>query len=90
MRNPVRTRAKLLDPWRIDATRERLSGAFVSDISKRRSGIACPRCQASMREITRIAPLGHEAGLVAYECSACDYVTSVLVPAGRQTNDDAV
>jgi len=31
-----------------------------------------------MNEVVRIAPLGHEAGLIAYECGVCDYVTSVL------------
>jgi hypothetical protein len=43
------------EPWRIDAKRVRLSGEFVSDVPKTGSGIACPRCQTSMRrEITRI------------------------------------
>jgi hypothetical protein len=31
-----------------------------------------------MEEAVRIAPLVHESGLIAYECSACRYVTSVL------------
>jgi hypothetical protein len=41
-------------------------------------------------EITRIAPLRNEPGLIAYECSACGYVTGVILPAGEQTNDDAL
>ena len=31
-----------------------------------------------------IAPVGHESGLVAYECPVCHYVTSVL----WQPNED--
>ena len=34
-------------------------------------------------------PLKNEAGLVAYECSACGYVMSVIVPAGKPTSDKA-
>jgi hypothetical protein len=40
--------------------------------------MACPRCQAAMKEVVSIAPLGHESGLIAYECPACRYLTSVL------------
>jgi hypothetical protein len=36
-----------------------------------------------MHEVTRIAPLPKDPGLVAYECPACSYVTSVFLPAGR-------
>ena len=32
-----------------------------------------------MKEVVSIAPIGHEPGLVAYECPACGYVTSVLL-----------
>jgi hypothetical protein len=42
-----------------------------------------------MREVTRVEPLQKEAGLIAYGCSACGYVTSVILPARKQTNDDA-
>ncbi len=66
-----------------------LLGEFLSDVSKRLRGTACPRCQTSMREVTRVEPLQKEAGLIAYECSACGYVTSVILPAGQQTNDHA-
>jgi hypothetical protein len=31
-----------------------------------------------MKEVVSIAPLGDESGLIAYECPACRYVTSVL------------
>jgi hypothetical protein len=65
------------------------SGEFVSDVPKRPSGTICPRCHTSTREITRIAPLRREPGLIAYECSACAYLTSVILPAGEQTNEDA-
>ena len=39
-----------------------------------------------MREVTRIAPLLKEPGLIAYECSDCGYLASVMVPA-EQTNN---
>jgi hypothetical protein len=40
----------------------------------------CPRCKAAqMAEILTIAPLLHEPGLIAYECAACGYVSSVIV-----------
>jgi hypothetical protein len=42
-----------------------------------------------MAEIMRIAPLGDELGLIAYECPACGKVTSVLVPAEGETGHDA-
>ena len=78
---------KLIKPWRIDAKECACSnGEFVSDASKRRSGIACPRCHTSMAEIMRIAPLGNEPGLIAYECPACGKVTSEIWPAGRTTD----
>jgi hypothetical protein len=31
-----------------------------------------------MEEVVRIAPLVNESGLIAYECPACLYVTSVF------------
>jgi hypothetical protein len=31
-----------------------------------------------MEEVVRIAPVGNEPGLIAYECPACSCVTSVL------------
>jgi hypothetical protein len=80
------------NPWTRGAlTRKGVSslGEFVSDASKRRSGTPCPRCQTSMREVTRIAPLLGEPGLIAYECPACDYLTSVIVPAEGETGHDA-
>jgi hypothetical protein len=32
-------------------------------------------------EVTRVPPLRNEDGLIACECSACSYVTSVIWPA---------
>ncbi len=43
---------------------------------------------APMREIITIAPIGTEPGLIAYECSACSYVTNVIVPAEAESRDD--
>ena len=40
--------------------------------------VACPRCKAPMEEVVRIAPVGNEPGLIAYECPSCNCVTSVL------------
>ena len=79
-------KGKPLDWWRIDAKGMRLSGEFVSDVTKRRRGIACPRCHTSMGEIMRIAPLRTEPGLIAYECPTCGKVTSEIWPAGRTTD----
>jgi hypothetical protein len=36
-----------------------------------------------MREVMRIPPLQSEPGLIAYECSACNYTTSEILPAQR-------
>ena len=34
----------------------------------------CPRCKATqMVEVTSIAPLLHEPGLIAYECPSCGH-----------------
>jgi hypothetical protein len=41
-----------------------------------------------MREVTRVDPLKKEPGLIAYECSGCGHLTSVILPAG-QANDNA-
>jgi DNA-directed RNA polymerase subunit RPC12/RpoP len=42
-------------------------------------GMSCARCKSPMDELLRIAPTGHDQGLIAYECPSCGYVTSVLV-----------
>src|ERR1700680_3765396 len=43
--------------------------------------LLCPRCRAAqMTEVTSIAPLLHEPGLVAYECPRCGHLTSVVQP----------
>ena len=42
---------------------------------------SCPRCGAPMKEVVTIAPLGDEPGLIAYECSKCAHLMSVLVQA---------
>ena len=63
-----------------------LLGCIVSEpLPKKRGAIACPRCKkAAMEEILRIAPVGREPGLIAYECQSCGYVTSVLTrPDGK-------
>jgi hypothetical protein len=49
----------------------------VSDPSEE-PDFACPRCKATMDEVVRIAPLGDEPGLIAYECPSCNYVTSMF------------
>ena len=41
----------------------------------------CSQCHGEMREITRVAPAAlYPEGLIAYECSRCGHVTSVLIP----------
>ena len=54
----------------------------MSDLEKRKGTPACPRCKALMKEVAWIEPLPTEPGLIAYECSSCSYVMSVLTPAG--------
>ena len=55
-------------------------GRNVSDHLSKSGGFACPRCKAKMDEVVRIAPLADGPGLIGYECPACFYVTSVLLP----------
>ena len=55
----------------------------VPDLSK--SGFSCPRCKTIMDEVVRIAPLVSEPGLIGYECPACCYVTSVILPPGPES-----
>ena len=57
----------------------------VSDLPKRAGSFACPRCKAPMKEVVRIAPVQNDPGLIAYECPACGYLTSVLID--RQPDD---
>ena len=47
-------------------------------LSKKSRRMTCPRCKAPKDAVVEIQPLIHEAGLVAYECPACLYVTSIL------------
>jgi hypothetical protein len=49
--------------------------------TSRDKGRYCPRCGAPMNEVATIAPIGDEPGLVAYECSKCAHLTSVLFQA---------
>jgi uncharacterized Zn finger protein len=51
----------------------------MSDLAKREGTLACPRCKAPMKDVVRIAPAHGDSGLIAYECPACGYVTSVLI-----------
>src|SRR5262249_788508 len=52
----------------------------VANLSKKLGTIACPRCEAPMEEVVRIAPAQNGPGLIGYECPSCNYVTSVLTP----------
>jgi hypothetical protein len=56
-----------------------MSGSGPADLPR------CPQCQAEMREVLSIAPAAHEKGLIAYECTHCGHLTSVLVPAVEQS-----
>lgn len=38
----------------------------------------CPRCGRAMTDVVTIAAVASEPGLIAYECTGCGYVTSVL------------
>jgi hypothetical protein len=44
------------------------------------SAIPCRRCGASMKAVVTIQPLGHDPGLIAFECSQCGALTSELIP----------
>jgi predicted RNA-binding Zn-ribbon protein involved in translation (DUF1610 family) len=57
----------------------------VADAPRRQVSFACPRCKKTLREVTRVPPLQTEDGLIAYECPACSYMTSVIWPAKGQT-----
>jgi hypothetical protein len=57
---------------------------LVSDFHTEGNVETCPRCKATMHEVTRIAPLQQEPGLIAYECPRCSYLTSVFLPAGDE------
>jgi hypothetical protein len=50
----------------------------MSHLAKKSRRMACPRCKTPMQAVVEIQPLVHEAGLIAYECPACRYVTSIL------------
>src|SRR5271165_6990556 len=54
--------------------------------SRREDGASCPRCGAAMKDVVTIVPIAGEPGLIAYECSNCGYVMSVLVHP-RQAKD---
>ena len=45
--------------------------------------LLCPGC----KEVTSIAPLLHEPGLIAYECARCGHLTSILQPPPEPTHD---
>jgi len=59
------------------------SGSAMADARRADRGMSCPRCTNSMDELLRIAPTAKDQGLIAYECSSCGYVTSVLVAPRR-------
>ena len=54
-----------------------LDGCRIS----RDNGRYCPRCGAPMDEVVTIAPFGDDPGLIAYECSKCAHLTSMLFQA---------
>jgi predicted RNA-binding Zn-ribbon protein involved in translation (DUF1610 family) len=56
----------------------------VAHAPRRQASFACPRCKNTLREVTTVPPLQNEDGLIAYECPACSYVTSVIWPAKGQ------
>jgi hypothetical protein len=40
-----------------------------------------------MEEVVRIAPVGNEPGLIAYECPSCRHVTSVVTTLDHPEGD---
>jgi hypothetical protein len=65
--------------WQIKRRGELCNGRVVSDRSKTKHNMSCPRCGTAMNDVVRIEPTLHEPGLIAYECPRCVYVTSVLL-----------
>jgi hypothetical protein len=63
----------------------RAESSVVSDNPRSHSGFLCFRCRTPMHEVTRIAPLRDEPGLIAYECPSCKYVRSVFVSAAGKS-----
>jgi transposase-like protein len=59
------------------------NACVVSDQTKRRGTVACPRCNSPMEEVVSIAPVQTDPRLVAYECLSCGYITSVLIDSTR-------
>jgi uncharacterized Zn finger protein len=59
----------------------------MSEARRAHRGMSCPRCKNSMDELLRIAPTPKDKGLIAYECSTCGYVTSVLVTPDGSRSD---
>jgi transposase-like protein len=51
---------------------------LVSDLSRTKHNMSCPRCGTAMNDVVRIELTLREPGLIAYECSSCVYVMSVL------------
>ena len=51
-------RGRCSEPFWLSVATRKEGVCRVVDVARRRMGIACPRCQSSMREIMRIAPLG--------------------------------
>jgi hypothetical protein len=48
--------------------------------TKRSDRPPCPRCKAAqMAEILTITPLLHEPGLIAFECTDCGYISSMII-----------
>jgi hypothetical protein len=70
--------AEPIASWRVVRSAFESLACGVSDLPKGK-GFACPRCKAIMDEVVRIAPGVGQPGLIGYECSACSYVTSVLL-----------
>jgi transposase-like protein len=65
--------------WQIKRRGELCNGRVVSDRSRTKHNMSCPRCGTAMNDVVRIEPTLHEPGLIAYECPRCVYVTSVLL-----------
>jgi uncharacterized Zn finger protein len=57
----------------------------MSGFRRAQRGMACPRCSVqSMDEVLRIVPTATQAGLIAYECPGCGYLTSVIIGGEEQ------
>jgi hypothetical protein len=54
--------------------------------SEQRTCPKCKRCDFEMVEILRVEPVGHEPGMLVYECSKCKAEATVFLTREQPPN----